>query len=591
MNFFYRHLITFMAPLLLALTLMGGLSVYVAQTFIKREINQSTLNMLRQTKENIELILGESDPMFLIYGSNPKVLQSLGSILRNRTLSQNELIAFDIMDGFISAPADARPYIESFYVYLPNDNGRFLSSSDGISSLLTFYDTDWHREYLMKDADVKEWIEPRTVRPYTFESSERNIISIFRRIDAVNGLLVLNIKPEYIENLLSSLSTLPEQTIAVVDERNRILFSDREASGLQHLDLSRLKADGDFHTLDTDEERYVITELTSSRYGWRYLSVVPERALYQVPLAIMKMTAALLIGSLLMGFAFAFYMSRKNHRQVFAIMKIIQSAEQGRPLPKIAGGSRNEYDVIIHSIVKTFLEQSYLRVQLSERRYKLQAAQMMALQSQINPHFLFNTLETLKWETIALTGAANEASEIIDHLSQMLRYSLADPSKSVTVDKEIDSLQHYVAIQKYRYEDQFDMVWDIPEEVRPLPIIKLLLQPIVENSIYHGIKESESFCRIKVKMKREGPILNISIIDNGRGMSRERLREVRAILSDESESNRIGLANTNKRIRLAYAGADGLTIRSKEGFGTAVSMALPFASFSKLLPDAPSRNR
>lgn len=579
-KFFYKHLMTFMVPLIFALILMGALTIAVTQTYIKTSINDNSLNLLRQTKENIELILGESDPLSLVYGTSNKVLQSVSSILRNRSLNQEELISFDIIDSFMSAPADARPYIDSFYLYLSNTNGRFLSSKDGISYFSSFYDTAWYKSYQEKDKKIPQWIETREVRPYSFEAEPRKMLSIYRRIDAPNGVLVLNIKHEYIQNLINSLSTMREQRVLVMDGDNRIIFGHGIGEYLDEAKLREIVAKPVTSTLTvkTDKDSYIVSKIHSPRYSWNYISIVPQSSLYQVPVLIIKVAITLLVLSIVIGFAFALIMTRKNYRQISGIIRIIQLAESERPLPSTVPRYNDEYGLIVHKIVKTFIEQSYLKVQLSERRYKLQAAQMTALQAQINPHFLFNTLETLNWETIALTGMPNQANTIIDHLSKILRYSLTDPAETVTLDTELLNLRHYIEIQKFRYEDKFDMEWDIEQNVGNIRVTKLLFQPIVENSIYHGVKESEHFCTIKIRIKRAGRYLEMAVVDNGMGMNRKTLGDLRVRLSlEEDSSERIGLMNTNKRIQLAYGDDYGIQIRSKKGFGTAVYIRVPLS--------------
>ncbi len=165
------------------------------------------------------------------------------------------------------------------------------------------------------------------------------------------------------------------------------------------------------------------------------------------------------------------------------------------------------------------------------------------------------------------------------HLSEILKYSLDTPDRVVDVEEEITYTKHYIAIQKERYGDKFEVRWRyIPEEIRGCRIVKLLLQPLIENSLYHGIKEKEGNGAILVKMDRDADFLRIAVVDNGVGMSRGRLAEIRARLESAGDSkagdsetgDRIGLANTNKRIRLSDPAGGELRVWSKAGFGTAV---------------------
>ncbi|WP_165972359.1 sensor histidine kinase [Paenibacillus piri] len=578
-KFFIKHLSMFLLPLLIPLIILGALSILITQNYIKEDINKSSINLLKQTKENIELILSETDPMSLVYGNDQRIIEALASTMRNSSLTHEEIISYTILKSFLSAPANARPYIDSFYIYLPNDNGRFISSKEGLTDFNAYYDTQWYQQFIKKDQHINMWIEPRLVKPFSFESQPTRIVTIYQRISSVNGLIVLNILPEYIEKVLKSLSTLPEQSILVVNENNEIIFSDKQPNYLNDLNLNLetiYKSEEAFYTAKIDNESYIVSQLNSARYGWKYISVVPQRALYQVPFTIIKFTILLLLVSFVLGFVLAFYFARSRYKQISNVIHILDSAESGHPLPPLPDRVKDEFGYIIQNIVKTFIEQSFLKVQLSERRYKLQVAQLTALQSQINPHFLFNTLETLNWETIALTGRPNQVTKIIDNLSEILRYSLTNPEEPVSLNTEIKNLKSYIEIQKYRYEDKFDIIWEYDPVVIGCRVMKLLLQPFVENSIYHGIKEKEGNSLIKIRIELVGPDVLIAIVDNGLGMSRERLRKIRHDFERDDEfSDRIGMINTNKRIKLAYGEQYGIVIRSKKGWGTAVYMKLP----------------
>ncbi|MCU6793408.1 sensor histidine kinase [Paenibacillus sp. WQ 127069] len=576
-KFFIKHLSMFLLPLLIPLTILGTLSILITQNYIKEDINKNSVNVLKQTKENIELILSETDPMSLVYGNDLKVIEALSSIMKNSSLTHEELISFDILKSFLSAPANARPYIDSFYIYMPNSTGRFISSKQGLSDLQTYNDKEWYSHFIEKDEKVKLWIEPRKVKQFEFESTNTPLVTIYQRIESTNGVIVLNIRPIYIENILKSLSTFPEQCILVVNENNQIIFSDRQPEYLKDLNMESInKSNEAFYTINAANESFIVSQLNSARYGWKYISIVPQRALYEVPFRIIQITMLLLLISFMLGLVLAFYLTRNRYKQIANIIDIIDSAEKGNPLPSLPERVQDEYGYIVQNIVKTFIEQSYLKVQLSERRYKLQVAQFTALQSQINPHFLFNTLEAVNWETIALTGKPNQVTKIIDNLSEILRYSLTNPEERVSLQTEIKNVKSYLEIQKYRYEDKFDLEWDYDPKVIGFRVMKLLLQPLIENSIYHGIKEKEGHGLIRIKIKLVESALQIAIVDNGLGMNKDTLQMLRNNVETQHEfSEHIGLFNTNKRLKLAYGEAYGITIRSKEGWGTAVYLKIP----------------
>ncbi|MDK2800407.1 MAG: two-component system, sensor histidine kinase YesM [Clostridiales bacterium] len=216
-------------------------------------------------------------------------------------------------------------------------------------------------------------------------------------------------------------------------------------------------------------------------------------------------------------------------------------------------------------------------MQLSERKYKLQTMELLALQSQMNPHFLFNTLQTIYWKVCSFTGKSNEVNRMIENLSDILRYSLETGEMNVTLEEEIKNTISYIEIQKIRYKDKFDVIWEYDDDIKQLKVVKLLLQPLVENSIYHGIKEKEGKSYIKIKINHSNHWIKIVVIDNGLGITPEKLIKLQEKLNqDQDYSEHIGLFNTNKRLMLTYYGNQfRIKIRSKMGWGTAVYIYIP----------------
>lgn len=204
--------------------------------------------------------------------------------------------------------------------------------------------------------------------------------------------------------------------------------------------------------------------------------------------------------------------------------------------------------------------------------------ELIALQSQINPHFLYNTLHTIYWEVIKATGNNSKPIRMIENLSSILDYSLTTPCGKVSVGDEIRYTKTYLYIQMIRYGDKFDVIWDYKENVKPVSTIKLLIQPLVENCISHGINNKEGKGKIKIKISRKDNLLTLIIIDSGMGITTENLKEIKDKLNlGVDNSNHIGLFNTNKRLKLTYGDNYGLRINSKLGLGTVISIKIPIS--------------
>ena len=204
----------------------------------------------------------------------------------------------------------------------------------------------------------------------------------------------------------------------------------------------------------------------------------------------------------------------------------------------------------------------------------LKKSELRALQAQINPHFLYNTLDAIVW--LAEAGQTREVIHITRALSDFFRISLSQGKDWIPLSEEIKHLTGYLTIQKIRYRDILDYEIEIPEELGSCQVLKLLLQPLVENAIYHGVKHRRGRGLVRVTGRMEDSWLILEVADNGAGMTDERLMKVRDGLSgDGGESAGYGLFNVNKRIQLYYNQARGVEIESAEGVGTEVSLRVP----------------
>jgi two-component system, sensor histidine kinase YesM len=581
-KFFIKNLILFLIPLLIPILTLGTFSILITQRFIASNIENSNMNLLMQSKENIEMILQEIDSLGLNFNEDPVVVKRLKGILSSDSFNLDEQNALDYIVNYIDVPANSKPYINSIYVYFDNNQGRFLSSSQILSNFKSFVDISWFDSYEKNKNHIDFWTEPREIRLYNFDKNPTPVLSIYKNLyspgsSISTGVIVLNIFTSYVDNLLKNLATYDNQSILVVDSSNKIIFKNHDFGYLNDVNLNALSAKpGQSFTLNIKNSPYTATVIHSDRYNWNYISIVPQKSLYKIPYTLSSVTFFLLVLSMILGMILSYYFTKKSYKRLQNVMLVIESAENGLPLPAMPLKVNDEYDYIMQNILKTFIEQSYLKVQVSEKKYKMQVMEMQALQSQINPHFLYNTLHTIYWEAFNLTQKPNRVNDMLSNLSDTLEYSLSGPNDIVTIDEEIKYTQSYISIMKFRYKEKFDVIWEYDSDILNEKIIKLILQPLIENSIYHGIKEKQGPGLIKIKIKYHYSDLRISIIDNGLGIEKDSLMELRKKLTTDGEyTKHIGLYNTNKRLKLKYGEKYEIEIRSKFRHGTVVYINIP----------------
>ena len=331
----------------------------------------------------------------------------------------------------------------------------------------------------------------------------------------------------------------------------------------------------------TGQGTYRVYRQESRNLEWNYCLAVPDEMAYQVPNRLTRMAAGLICLALFLSTATSYFFARKNYKSLMGIVDIFDKATHGQELPALPQRITDVYNYILYNIVETFLQNDFLQVQLSERRYKLKAMELMALQSQINPHFLMNTLQTVYWRCISLTQGPNPATEMLENLSEILHYSLESSQELVPLKEEVNITRCYLDIQVQRYKNQFDVIWDVWAPMETVMVPKLIIQPLIENSIYHGIRDKAGYSTIKIKIGARDGWVTITVLDNGLGMDQKRLEQLKKRLEEEDtqEGVHIGLLNTHKRLELIYGGDYKIRLLSRPGRGTMIELkirALPW---------------
>ena len=598
-HIFIKNLIKYLIPIFVAVIIFGSSSIIITSKNVKDQININNSNLLKQAKENIEFILNDADSINLNLMAYPDMINEVGEILNKPIMEGDDYIAIGSTRKIIDASAFSRPYVKSIYIFFDNNQKRLLTTSEGLVKIDDYYDKLWLESYNKMDTSREFWVEARAIRQYGFEKERTNVITLYRKLYYTSikrvGAIVLNFYTNYIEQMLNNLDMYPGQIIIIMDENGNEVFSYNKETNLgenmtdnfeKQVGLEDIKYNNSSsYIIESKKESYIINQLHSPKYNLKYISITPSKYLYNIPSQLTFITILLLILSLVIGTLLTLALSKKNSEFINNIITVFEKAEKGKPLPPQPVKTKNEYSFIIYNIIKMFLEQNYLKIQLSERKYKLQVMEMVALHSQINPHFLFNTLKTVYWKAIDLTEGHNDVSEMVESLSTILDYSLNSYEEFVVMGKEINNTKKYIEIQQIRYRDKFDIIWEYDTDIENYKTIKLILQPLIENSIYHGIIEKEGKCRIKIKGLKIGKHLKLTVIDNGVGITKDNLNEIRnKLLRYQSDVNslwesgkNIGLFNTNRRLQLTYGQEYGLKINSKYGMGTVVYVTIPLA--------------
>ena len=272
------------------------------------------------------------------------------------------------------------------------------------------------------------------------------------------------------------------------------------------------------------------------------------------------------------------------HTTIYSLEETVRKIAEGNFGDRARGMNVTELQELSEQINQMADRLEMLIDQVRQKQDNLSKAELRTLQAQINPHFLYNTLDTIVWQ--AESGKGDEVVQLTRNLSDFFRISLSAGADWIPVTQELKHVSAYLSIQKIRYRDILDYEVETPDGLEEIYMLKLLLQPLVENALYHGIKNKRGGGKITVRVSRLNRIMTFRVTDTGKGMTPEQLREVEAMLKEETPTAQavpvsghtgFGLRNVDTRIRLYYKKQTGLIFQSGPE-GTEVSFTIPIRS-------------
>ncbi|HCD43003.1 MAG TPA: sensor histidine kinase [Lachnoclostridium sp.] len=391
------------------------------------------------------------------------------------------------------------------------------------------------------------------------------------------GIMVIELDPDMFSNLLLGNQGLFQyQYLFILDQKGQVICSNPKINnGWQEEINDRFERGIRRSTLEWNGKRYYVCGQYNGITGWRSYSAIPFEGLF--PQAGDLNKAIWLVGVVsTLGIAgvivlLVYTMARPIKR----LSKAMGQVQKGDFAVRVPNKRKDEIGELTESFNYMLEEINTLIRQVYQEKIAQKNAEVQALQAQINPHFLYNTLDSINW--MLIDRGEYDISDIILSLAGLMRYSIEDENAFVPLEKEIGYVQCYLKIQKNRLEERLEYDLETEENLADEQVPKLILQPIVENAITHGIEPRNRKGMIRILIKDLGDEMLISVEDNGIGMTLKQLNHLRDEVPDiEREGHTgIGVRNVNRRIRLHYGEAYGISIESTYGKGTIVSLRIP----------------
>ena len=492
--FFRRSFVKNFMLLMLPLSIISAYSLYNLNKETTENIESRNWNLMYQIKTQGDSMFQTVDIMSSFLLESASINSTLQAAFLKETLTYNTTKQVRTISLYLQSIIDSNEYAYSSYLYYDNEFGRYIATSNGLSYMRNYSNDNWLESYNNSSEDM--WCETKKISTYS-QSPDKDVITIYKKIYSPysitlpEGVLIVNYSFDSFMEYISNFDLYEGQIILFLRENELPLFQTAEADfkGIWSSLLPNILIGSNYQTfsIEYSDISYMVSLIRASEEGYYYVSMIPRSNLYQQNYQLIWIFLIIASAACVLSAFLAHLNARHEYNQLQNIIDVFDNVSSKLLSPKIPVKKTDPYQVILDNVISLFLEQHYLKLQIDNKQYQLQMLELRSLQHQINPHFLYNTLNTIYWEAFRFTQKPNTCSCMISDLSAIMAYSLTDVQEKVTISKELEYLQHYTNIQEIRYNHKFEVVWDIDDEAVNAQIIKMVLQPLVENAIYHGI--------------------------------------------------------------------------------------------------------
>lgn len=557
-----------------AVLIVTVVSMRFTDTSIFENSSEYTQTIIQQMNQNIDSYIDYMENISYLITSNEDVqeylfAEEIDNDCRYRILNQFETIL------------DSRSDIRNLGII--SKNGRMLinNGTKSVNADLVLDSQEWYRNALespdgpiISSSHVQHIISGE--RPW--------VITLSRGIrdrdgsGQKEGVFFIDLNYSAISELCDQSTVGTKGYAFILDAEGNIVYHPQQQQLYNELQTENISlimdADSDIVITGTGNSKKMYSISRSEKTGWTVVACINTRELLyknRQAQSIYMLTAVVLVIAALL---FSRFMARSITLPIQKLRDSMKCVQEGDfSTADVAVNSRNEigsltksFDVMTHKI------QNLMEQNIHEQEEK-RKSELKALQSQINPHFLYNTLDSIIWMA---EGKKNEEVVLMTaSLARLLRQSISNEDEVVPISKEVEYAKGYLTIQKMRYKDKLEFEIDVDPSILNIRLIKLVLQPIIENAIYHGLKykESKGLLIIKGFMKDDNAVLQV--IDDGVGMDEETLQHIYDRHKVNYQSNGVGVYNVQKRLKLYYGNDYGITYESEKGKGTTATIVIP----------------
>ncbi|HBF39301.1 MAG TPA: hypothetical protein DDW50_18520 [Firmicutes bacterium] len=561
----------------LPLLILGTITYSISSRTITRRVESYVEQIITQVRENIEYYFQDLQSLSYVISVNPDVLTVLQD--QNNLGGWKEIGYQNKIKYFLAGLTSTRTEVKGIYV-ISADLTRVYSSDPPM--LIEYMKKQSWFQKIINSSDVGNVITGVHSDNYsgTFMGIPGNVVTYAQKIVDLDsqknlGWILIDLDYEFVTKMLEHVQLLDEGLITIGDDEGRLIYGDEQTIRPSHNPIYnhiRLRDWGSYlQRIDGKEELVVFQTVSLS--NWKVIFSIPSRILQRENVFIRNFTVFLALVLLGISFYLAILFTQKVSQPVELLRNSMHEVENGNLNVQIKIRSMNEFNELAASFNHMVEKIRDLMISINDAEKKKQQAELNVLQAQINPHFLYNTLDSLRW--LAKIRNVEEISDIILALENLLRASISKTDKMITIGQELENVRNYIAIQLFRYGNSFSVTYEVNPQIKEYFTPKLILQPIVENAIYHGVEGlAQGEIKIYIDTVDENVIIEVS--DNGRGISEELASQIMAGKVDSNQRfSGLGIKNVDERIKLNFGPNYGITITKNEPQGTKVIIKIP----------------
>ncbi len=566
--------LSFIIALSMLIILLAVFAFRISSGILIDKAIENTAQNLKLVSEKLEIIFDNAENYSKIAITN-NTIQEIISEPQTKDQLDNYNKSFAIQEALRNI-VDSKTFVDALIVY---DLHRNIYNSGNLGNIRNV--SDVHFKAFGNSLYGVAW-ENTKPSNYLKGNDSRNVISLFQKFNSAKtgqtlGLIQLSIDENYVANQYSNIDIGASGHIFIVNKDGIVASDTRKeklytAIGNDEYASWALDNEGGkvFHL---DGKDVLVVAKSYPRFDWVIIGIVP---IYEITKDNRVLTDKFFaIGALfvLAAVVLTLLIAKSITSPLNEIKKTVQNVQDGNLDVWLNVKSRDEIGALAKEFNKMVGKTKLLMENIIEEQRKKKEYELAVMQSQINPHFLYNTLESICG--LADLKRNSDIVKIVNQLAQFYRGVLSKGSAIITLEDEIVITQTYLEILKIRYGDQISYTLDFEPNMYRYKTIKLLLQPIVENSIYHGLKNKRGKGRIDIHGRIHGASLMLCVSDNGIGIPKERLDQIFKAKEIQPSQNGFGLNVTNERIKLYFGPEYGLELESVFGEGTTVRITLP----------------